>query len=174
MYCMQCFLKSKHIKVDLSMIKIGEWLRKLWSLRSFFLILPPGALTPQGIKGAVKRDGSKHWCTLQWCASRGWVITHENWTSWNGNIFCDTVPLCGEFTGHWWIPRTKASEAELWYFLWSAPWINGWLNNRKAGDLRRLSVHYDVIVMRHSYFTIMFKMTDWQLCRPYCRAMIAK
>ena len=22
---------------------------------------------------------------------------------------------------HWWIPRTKASDAELWCFLWSAP-----------------------------------------------------
>ena len=26
-------------------------------------------------------------------------------------------------------------------------WINGWVNNRKAGDLRRYSDHYDVIVM---------------------------
>ena len=29
--------------------------------------------------------------------------------------------LCGEFTGDRWIPRTKASDAELWYFLWSLP-----------------------------------------------------
>ena len=34
-------------------------------------------------------------------------------TSSNGNIFRDTGLLCGEFTGHRWIPRTKASEAEL-------------------------------------------------------------
>ena len=81
MYCMQCFLKSKYIKVELSMIKIGELLRKLWSLRSCFLILPPGALTPQGIEGAMKRVVNKHWCTLQWCASRGWFIAHENLTS---------------------------------------------------------------------------------------------
>ena len=26
-------------------------------------------------------------------------------------------------------------------------WINGWVNNRKAGDLRRYHAHYDVIVM---------------------------
>ena len=32
-----------------------------------------------------------------------------------------TGPLCGEFTGHQWIPLTKASDAELWCFLWSAP-----------------------------------------------------
>ena len=30
-----------------------------------------------------------------------------------------TGHLCGEFTGHRWIPRTKASDAELWCFLWS-------------------------------------------------------
>ena len=42
-------------------------------------------------------------------------------TSSNGNIFRITGPLCGEFTGHRWIPLTKASDAELWYFLWSAP-----------------------------------------------------
>ena len=27
-------------------------------------------------------------------------------------------------------------------------WTNGWVNNRKAGDLRRYRAHYDVIVMR--------------------------
>ena len=52
-----------------------------------------------------------------------------------------------DFTGHWLISRTKASDAELWCFLWSAPWINGWVNNREAGDLRRHRAHYDVIVM---------------------------
>ena len=48
-------------------------------------------------------------------------------TSWNGNIFRDTGPLCvtghlcGEFTGHRWNPHTKASDADLRCFLWSAP-----------------------------------------------------
>ena len=45
--------------------------------------------------------------------------------------------LCGEFTGHRWIPLTKVSDAELWYLLLSAPWINGLVNNLTAGDLRR-------------------------------------
>ena len=35
----------------------------------------------------------------------------------NGNIFRVTGHLCGEFTGDRWIPRTKASDTELWYFL---------------------------------------------------------
>ena len=41
-------------------------------------------------------------------------------TSSNGNIFRVTGPLCGEFTGHRWIAHTKASDAELWCFVWSA------------------------------------------------------
>ena len=36
----------------------------------------------------------------------------------NGNIFRVTGTLYGEFTGHRWIPLTKASDAELWCFLW--------------------------------------------------------
>ena len=68
-------------------------------------------------------------------------------TSWNGNIFRVTGHLCGEFAGTRWIPLTKASDVELWCFLWSAPWINGWLNNCMAGDLRRHRAHYDVSVI---------------------------
>ena len=35
----------------------------------------------------------------------------------NGNIIRVTGHLCGEFTGRRWIPRTKASDTELWYFF---------------------------------------------------------
>ena len=41
-------------------------------------------------------------------------------TSSNGNIFRVAGLLCGEFTGHRWVPRTKVSDAELCGFLWSA------------------------------------------------------
>ena len=68
-------------------------------------------------------------------------------TSSNGNIFHVTGSLCGEFTGHRWIPLTKASDKELWCFLWSEPWINGWVNNREAGDLRCNRARYDATVM---------------------------
>ena len=44
-----------------------------------------------------------------------------------------------EFTGH-------RSHAKIWCCPWSAPLINGWVNNREAGDLRRHHAHYDVIV----------------------------
>ena len=42
-------------------------------------------------------------------------------TSSNGNIFRVTGHLCGEFIRHRWIPRAKASDAEIWCFLLSAP-----------------------------------------------------
>ena len=62
-----------------------------------------------------------------------------------------TGPLWGEFAGHRRIPLTKAltraSDAELWCFLWSALETNGWVNNRDAGELRRHRTHYDVTVM---------------------------
>ena len=67
-------------------------------------------------------------------------------TSPNGNIFRATGPLCGKFTSHRWIPLTKASDAELWCFLWYSPWMNGWVNNREAGDLRRHRANYGFIV----------------------------
>ena len=38
-------------------------------------------------------------------------------TSSNGDIFRVTGLLCGKFTGPRWIPLTKASDAELWFFL---------------------------------------------------------
>ena len=71
---------------------------------------------------------------------------HDDVIKWN--IFRVTGPLCGEFTGHRWIPLTKASDVELSCFLWSALWINSWVNTREAGDLRRHRAHYGVIVMR--------------------------
>ena len=33
-------------------------------------------------------------------------------------------------------------------------WINGWVNNDEAGDLRRHRAHYDVSVMSRNHFTI--------------------
>ena len=67
-------------------------------------------------------------------------------TSSSGNIFRVTGHVCGEFTGDRWIPRTKASDTGVMFSLICA-WINGWVNNRETGDLRRHRPHYDVIVM---------------------------
>ena len=77
-----------------------------------------------------------------------------------GNFIHDDVIKWKHFPRYWpfvrgihrsrWIPRTKASDVEVWYFLWSVPEYNGWVNNREAGDLRRHRTHYDVSVMLRS------------------------
>ena len=46
-----------------------------------------------------------------------------------------------------WIPRTKASDAELRCFSLICASINGWVNSPKACDLRRHRAHYDVTWM---------------------------
>ena len=38
-------------------------------------------------------------------------------TSLNGRMFRVTGPLCREFTGHRWIPLTKASDTAFWCFF---------------------------------------------------------
>ena len=64
-------------------------------------------------------------------------------TSSSGNIFRVTGPLCGEFTG----PPNKGQWSGGLVFSLICAWINGWLNNHEAGDLRRHRAHYDVIIM---------------------------
>ena len=48
----------------------------------------------------------------------GWQLWYDDVIKWKN--FTPYWPFV-EFTGLRWIPRTKASDAELWCFLWSAP-----------------------------------------------------
>ena len=65
-------------------------------------------------------------------------------TSSKGNIFRVTSPLCGEFTRLWWISPQQRPVVMLSLIC---AWINGWVNNREAGELRRHRAHYDVTIM---------------------------
>ena len=67
-------------------------------------------------------------------------------TSSNGNIFCVTGHLCVEYTGPGEFPAQRPVMRSFDVSL-ICVWINGWVNHRKAGDLRRYRAHYDVIVM---------------------------
>ena len=49
-------------------------------------------------------------------------------------------PATGEFPA----PRPMTQSFDVFFDL---RWINGWVNNREAGELRRYRAHYDVIVM---------------------------
>ena len=53
-------------------------------------------------------------------------------------ICAGNSPVTGEF---------PAKDQWRGALVFSFIWINGWVNNRKAGDLRRYRAHYDVIAM---------------------------
>ena len=44
------------------------------------------------------------------------------------------------------VGNSPVTGALMFSLIW--PWINGWVNNREAGDLRRHRAHYDVIIIR--------------------------
>ena len=79
-----------------------------------------------------------------------WLLRNIAWTTFrciimmassNGNIFRVTGPMCGEFTGHRWIPLThKGQWRGALVFSLICVWTNGWVNNRDA-------VIWDVITL---------------------------
>ena len=82
-----------------------------------------------------------------------WIHFHDDVIKWK--IFRVTGPLSGEFTGHRWIPR----KGPLMFSLICA-WIDGWVNNHEAGNLRRHRAYYDVIVM--CAFSRYILQTKWR------------
>ena len=75
----------------------------------------------------------------------GMSFSHDDVIKWNH--FPRYWPFVRGIHRSWWIPRTKASDAELWCFSLTCAWINDKVNNRETGDLRRHRGHYDVNVM---------------------------
>ena len=76
-------------------------------------------------------------------------------TPWHGNPFCITghllgIHITGPCAGNSPVPGElpKGQWRGALMFSLICVWINGWVNNREAGDLRRYRAHYDVIVMR--------------------------
>ena len=98
------------------------------------------------VEARVFRDnrGYTIWLMMPWLLASAEVMIMM--TSSNGNIFRVTGPLWGESTGHRWIIFTKASDMELWCFLWSAP-EQTVPQTIDTGDLGRHCAHYDITVM---------------------------
>ena len=67
-------------------------------------------------------------------------------TSSNGTIFRVTGPLCGNSPVPVNSPH-KGQWREALMFSLICAWLNDWVNNREAGDLRRHRGHYDVNIM---------------------------
>ena len=88
-------------------------------------------------------------------------------TSSNGNIFRVTGLLCGEFTGHRWIPHTKASDASFDVIFVLRP--NKQLSKQSWGLwFETRSRSYDIIVMCDFDYSILIicSLFGW-LINPY-------
>ena len=113
----------------------GSWVRVpsrvcyecvcLFRQARLWLISPiPMTYTDEFNFKTTKKDQLEVYCSHEQCIQYFILrLTYACFmmTSSNGNIFRVTGHLCGEFTGPRWIPHTKASDAELWCLLWSAP-----------------------------------------------------
>ena len=71
-------------------------------------------------------------------------------------FFRITGLLCREFAGHRWIPRTKASDSELWCFISSAPesTVEQTMETPVIWD-----AHYDVTIMSDSYRDFVYNLS---------------
>ena len=82
-----------------------------------------------------------------WPSSR---LTERNMmTSSNGNFFRVTGHLCGGIHRSTVNSPHKCQWRGALMFSLICAWINGWVNNREAGDSRRYRAHYEVIPMYH-------------------------
>ena len=83
---------------------IRELWKKIHNLIGLCLLV---GLAPSGAKTSCKHSYDKA------------LVLYDGVIKWKH--FPRYWPFVREFTGQRWIPLTKASDAGLWYFLWSAP-----------------------------------------------------
>ena len=74
-----------------------------------------------------------------------WIIT---WWRHQMETFSASLAFCGGIHRSSVNSPHKGQWHEALMFSLICVWINGWVNNRETGDLRRHRSHYDVIVMK--------------------------
>ena len=100
---------------------------------------------------------ASHHCTIDDQVQLDSIFTQVAITAWQGFICHDDVIKWRYFPRYWPFVRGvhrspvnsphKGQWRGAFMFSLICVWINGWVNNREAGDLRRHRGHYDVIVM---------------------------
>ena len=111
-------------------------------------------------------DGANRWNSLSWktrtCLT--YIVSHSlhRISSHGIDHLHDDVIKWIHFMRYWpfmrgihWSPVNSPRKGQwrgaLMYSM-ICVWINGWVNNREAGDLRRYRTHYDVTVMSPKYW----------------------
>ena len=116
-------------------------------------------------------NGCRQWCDATLYMGCSWVVVlaicqlfalgnilRRQWCESlvYGDINCSVTP--------WWRHQMEKFSALLTFCVhkgqWRGAlmsslicaWINGWVNNREAGDLRRHRAHFDVIVIQDSFY----------------------
>ena len=111
----------------------------------FWLVLPKPTFYLLLTK--VSANERRHYICNTWHLAQPYMMMSSN-----GNFFHITGPLCGIRQS----PVNSLNKGKwrgaLMFSLISA-WLNGWVNIREAGDLRRHCDYYDATVM------------DWQWAR---------
>ena len=86
----------------------------------------------------------------------------------NGTIFHVTGPLWGESTGQRWIPLTKASDAELWFFFdlrlnkqLSKQWRCQWF------EMPSRSLWHHIMIITEQNWHIYILFSDRIICSSY-------
>ena len=75
-----------------------------------------------------------------------WYKRYYHWDPWWRHQMETYSALLAICAGNSPVPRKGQWRGALMFSLIYV-WINGWVNNREAGDLRRYRAHYDVTVM---------------------------
>ena len=142
------------------------------SWKSFFSILSKNNIWPITTTFLIKLKifvVACPWChrAWQWHCRAWWIINFRLnimlYSSQSHDHEQESMP-------RWWRHQMKTFSAFNWPFVrgihrspvnsphkgqwrgalmfsWICVWINDWVNNREAGDLRRYRAHYDVMVM---------------------------
>ena len=78
-------------------------------------------------------------------------------------------------------PPVNSPHKGQWHgalvFSFICAWINAWVNNREAGDLRHQPAHYDVIVMDcrgQDYVTTYYLSQEWCCIYPLVHQLVGQ
>ena len=88
---------------------------------------------------------------LPWHQQPWYYVRYRESVSWRRHqmeTFSALLAICGgNSSGPRWTPLHKGQWRGALMFSLICAWINGWVNNGEAGDLRCYYAHYDFIVM---------------------------
>ena len=124
---------------------VGGWMKGLCLPGGHYWDYYPGALSYSGITSMIWRSGILRFLQRMYDLQASCCDLHDDVIKWKYS------PRYRPFVRGIHRLPVNSPHKGLWrgalFFSLICAWINGWVNNRKAGDLRRHRAHYDVTVM---------------------------